>query len=188
MNSNPRIFVGLGSNLGDRLSNLDKALALMPAKGIAVINVSSVYETQPVGPPQPEYLNSVCEVETHLSPQGLLVALKTIEQEIGRTPATRWGPRSIDLDILIYGNQSINSPDLTVPHKELLNRAFVLVPLYELAPDLLLPDGASMFGDPPAKPFDSGVKLVAGMVARRAPEDWPGRDIEPGHNDSVAES
>ncbi|MGI8425429.1 MAG: 2-amino-4-hydroxy-6-hydroxymethyldihydropteridine diphosphokinase [Actinomycetota bacterium] len=155
MSDAPRIFVGLGSNLGDRLTNLRQALALMSHKGVIVNNVSSVYETEPVGPPQPNYLNAVCEVETHLRPQGLLVSLKTIEKEMGRAPAERWGPRSIDLDILLYGDQTIDSLYLKVPHKELLNRTFMLIPLHELAPDLLLPTGVPVSPQAPVR--DPGV-------------------------------
>lgn len=136
-----RAFLGLGSNLGDRLANLVRAVGALNSHGIEVGRVSSVYETDPVGPPQPEFLNAVCEISTDLAPRDLLAVLKSIEKEIGRTHSERWGPREIDLDILLYGQTSIDEPGLVVPHPELTKRDFVLVPLLEIAADLELPSG-----------------------------------------------
>lgn len=133
-------FVGLGSNVGDRLLNIESALSKLNEIG-EVTKRSSIYETDPVGPPQPEFLNAVCEIETSLSARDLLGALKRIEIEVGRVPRDRWGPREIDLDLLLYGDEVIDEPGLTVPHPELTNRPFVLVPLLEIAPDLELPSG-----------------------------------------------
>lgn len=136
-------FVGLGSNVGDRLANLRAAVtALARTDGIEVARTSSVYETDPVGPPQPDFLNAVVEVETSLGPAELLQTLKAIERELGRTPSERWGPREIDLDLLLYGDASSSSDELTVPHPEISRRAFVLVPLAEIAPHAVV-DGRS---------------------------------------------
>ena len=136
-----RVFVGLGSNLGDRLGYLRAALDGLDAHGLSTVAVSSVYETDPVGPPQPVYLNAVAEVATTRSPADVLAVLKGIEAEIGREHTERWGPREIDLDLLLYGDQTIDEPGLSVPHPELTKRSFVLVPLLEIAPDLDLPSG-----------------------------------------------
>lgn len=135
------IYLGLGSNLGDRLANLRLGCRLMEIAGIGVTRASSLYETEPVGPPQPDYLNAVCRVETDLAPEALLVVLKKIETEAGRVPGRRWGPRELDLDVLLYRDLTIESEDLTIPHRELLNRPFVLLPLLEIAPALTLPSG-----------------------------------------------
>jgi 2-amino-4-hydroxy-6-hydroxymethyldihydropteridine diphosphokinase len=132
-------FVGLGSNVGDRLSYLRRAVVAL--RELGDVRVSSVYETEPVGPPQDLFLNAVAVVDTVLRPQELLDELKRIESSLGRIPRERWGPREIDLDLLLYGDQSVDEPLLTVPHPELTKRAFVLVPLSEIAPDARLPDG-----------------------------------------------
>ena len=140
-----RAMVGLGSNLGDRLANLQRAVDLLAAReGLRVLRTSRVYETAPVGPPQPDYLNSVAELETSLSARELLDACLGVEREMGRERAERWGPRVIDLDLLTYGREEIDEPGLTVPHPRMHDRAFVLVPLLELDPDPLLPDGRTV--------------------------------------------
>lgn len=136
-----RIFVGLGSNLGDREKNIRHALQKLDQNQISVIKVSSIYETEAVGPPQAEFLNAVCEATTALPPLQLLATLKSIEREMGRNTGERWGPREIDLDLLLYGERKIHEPGLVVPHTELTRRDFVLVPLLEIAPDLRLPSG-----------------------------------------------
>jgi 2-amino-4-hydroxy-6-hydroxymethyldihydropteridine diphosphokinase len=106
--------------------------------------VSSVYDTDPVGPPQANFLNAVVRADTTLSARGIFERLKDIEREMGRTPAERWGPREIDLDLLLFGSDVIDEADLVVPHPELKNRAFVLVPLVELDPDIRIPsDGTA---------------------------------------------
>ena len=139
-------FLGLGSNLGDRAANLHRAVELLEAAdGVRVVRSSSVYETDPVGgPPQPDYLNAVVEVETTLEPHALLAACQDVERGMGRVRAERWGPRVIDMDVLIYDDATIHEPDLIVPHPRMHERAFVLVPLAELAPDLTLPNGRSV--------------------------------------------
>lgn len=139
-----RAYVGLGANLGDREATIRAAAArLAEEPGISVVAVSSLRETDPVGPvDQPRFLNGALALETSLTPRELLERLLAIEQELGRTrDGTRWGPRTLDLDLLLYDDRVIDEPDLVVPHPELAERAFVLEPLVELAPDLALPDG-----------------------------------------------
>ena len=134
-------YIGLGSNLGDRATNLQTALSeLGNLPTISMARVSSLYETEPVGvTDQPEFLNAVAQIETSLSAMALLDVLLNLENKIGRVRTFRWGPRVIDLDLLLYGNQQIRLPTLTVPHPRLFERAFVLVPLAEIAPELVLP-------------------------------------------------
>lgn len=152
-------YVGLGSNVGDRLSNLRRALAECEARGIIVQKASSVYETEPVGPPQPDFLNAVVEVSTELRPEELIRALKQIELDLGRSPGERWGPREIDLDLLLYGDEVVTESTLKVPHPQMLGRAFVLVPLLEIAPRVAMPSGEpiAQFLEPQA----SGVERYA---------------------------
>jgi 2-amino-4-hydroxy-6-hydroxymethyldihydropteridine diphosphokinase len=137
-----RAFLGLGSNLDERLENLRRAVVLLGrSDGVRVLRSSRVYETAPVGPPQPDYLNAVLEIETTLSPHGLLEACMAVEQTMGRVRAERWGPRIIDVDVLTYDERTVDDPDLTVPHPRMHERAFVLVPLLELTDDPPLPAG-----------------------------------------------
>lgn len=134
------VYLSLGSNLGDRAANLDRAIAELPAAGLEVKRVSSTYETEPVGVrSQPWFLNLVVEGETDLFPVQLLERLQAIEIRLGRRRLAGRGPRSIDIDILLYGNFRIARPDLMVPHPRLEERRFVLEPLAELAPDLRHP-------------------------------------------------
>jgi 2-amino-4-hydroxy-6-hydroxymethyldihydropteridine diphosphokinase len=131
-------FVALGSNLGDRAANLERARAAMAAGPMRITAASSVYETEPWGPvPQGPYLNQVVCGTTELAPRALLAALHGIESKLGRERRNeiRFGPRVIDLDILIYDDLTLNEPDLEIPHPRLLERAFVLVPLAEIAPE-----------------------------------------------------
>ena len=137
-----RAYLALGSNLGDRLANLRRAVALLGERGVTVVRSSRVYETEPVGgPPQPEYLNAVVEVETTLAPDELLRVCLETEDILGRARAERWGPRVLDVDVLTYGRDRIDQPDLVVPHPRMHERAFVLVPLLELDSDPPLPGG-----------------------------------------------
>ena len=137
-----RALVGLGSNLGDRLANLQEAVdRLEKTPGVSVVKTSRVYETDPVGPPQPDYLNAVVAVETRLSARGLLEGCLAVERAMGRERRERWGPRTIDLDVLGYGREQIDEPGLQVPHPRMHERAFVLVPLLELEADPVLPGG-----------------------------------------------
>jgi len=130
-----RIFIGLGSNLGDRVRYLHRALSeLIRLHQTTVKNFSSVYETEPVGVKgQPKFLNMVVELDSTLRPDDLVRELKEIEQRVGRTFSEHWGPREIDLDLLYYGGEMLNETALQVPHPEISNRRFVLVPLKEIA-------------------------------------------------------
>jgi 2-amino-4-hydroxy-6-hydroxymethyldihydropteridine diphosphokinase len=123
------------------LANLQRAVELLATEpGLRVERSSRVYETDPVGgPPQPEYLNAVVEVQTTLSPHDLLAACMDVEQRMGRVRGERWGPRIIDVDVLTYDEEEVDEPDLVVPHPRMHERAFVLVPLLELDPDPALP-------------------------------------------------
>jgi len=135
-------FLALGSNLGDRLANLQRAADLLAGiEGVEVRRSSRVYETEPVGPPQPEYLNVVLEVRTSLDPGGLLAACLGIEDAMGRVRRERWGPRTVDVDVLTFGDQDVDEPELTIPHPRMHERGFVLVPLLELTADPHLPGG-----------------------------------------------
>ena len=132
-------YLCLGSNMGNRQDNLDRALALSSQR-LQVKRISSIYETEPVGNiEQPHFLNLVCQIYTSLAPNELLTLAKGIEIKMGRTPAIRNAPRPIDIDILLYGDQVIDTPELIIPHPRLPERAFVLIPLAELAPDLIHP-------------------------------------------------
>ena len=128
------VLLGLGSNLGDRAANLRMAVRrLGETPGSVVVLLSRLYESAPVGPrDQPWFLNAVAEIAVTLPPEDLLATAKRIEREMGRRPSERWGPRTIDIDILLYGDAQIASPTLTVPHPELWNRRFVLLPLADL--------------------------------------------------------
>jgi 2-amino-4-hydroxy-6-hydroxymethyldihydropteridine diphosphokinase len=137
-----KAYVGLGSNLGDRERNLRRAVARLAELGS--VRSSSVRETDPVGiADQPRFLNAAVELETELAPRDLLDRLLAIERELGRDRALerRWGPRLVDLDLLLYGDEVVDEPGLTVPHPRLAERRFVLEPLHELDPELALPDG-----------------------------------------------
>ncbi len=132
-------YLGLGSNLGDREDNLARALSLLAEK-VDLQAVSSIYETDPVGyKEQPLFLNMVCRIATGLSPADLLQLAKEIEVGMGRAASFVNAPRPIDIDVLVYGNMILETQELTVPHPRLKERAFVLVPLAEIAPDLVVP-------------------------------------------------
>lgn len=132
-------YVGLGSNLGDREGMLRRALELL-GRRLEVTGVSSLRETEPVGLlDQPRFVNAVARVATKLSPRGLLDVLLAVEQELGRVRMERWGPRTLDLDLLLYGDQCVDEPGLKVPHPRLHERRFVLEPLVELDPGLVVP-------------------------------------------------
>ena len=139
-------FLGLGSNLGDRLANLQAAVdALQVEPGLRVAASSRVWETTPVGgPPQPDYLNAVVRIETDLSARDLLDVARRVEARLGRIRKERWGARTIDVDVLLHDDEQIDEPDLVVPHPRMKQRAFVLLPLLELEPDPVLPDGTRL--------------------------------------------
>jgi 2-amino-4-hydroxy-6-hydroxymethyldihydropteridine diphosphokinase len=131
-----RAYLGIGSNLGDRLGHLQLAVDdLAAADGVTVVAVSPVYETAPVGgPEQPDYLNAVVAVDTARSARALLSLARTIEAHAERVRTVRWGPRTLDVDVLLVGSERIDEPDLVVPHPRMAERAFVVVPLADLDP------------------------------------------------------
>lgn len=133
------VYLALGSNMGDRLAHLTKALQALV--GVVIIEeVSSVYETEPVGYlEQAKFFNIVCRGRTQLSPQELLALAKATEKQIGRVPTFRNGPRVIDIDILLYGTLHIEEEQLVIPHPRMTERAFVMVPLVEIAPHIIHP-------------------------------------------------
>ncbi|MCH8026234.1 MAG: 2-amino-4-hydroxy-6-hydroxymethyldihydropteridine diphosphokinase [Chloroflexi bacterium] len=156
------IYLGLGSNLGDRRANLSAALrGIEPA--VRVDAVSSLYETAPVGPQdQPAYYNAACRGATSMTPRALLDHVKAVERELGRGEGPRWGAREIDIDILLFGTEVVEEEGLTVPHPELANRAFVLAPLAEIAAQLLHPTSGTSIGELLAAVDQAGVRVEAG--------------------------
>jgi 2-amino-4-hydroxy-6-hydroxymethyldihydropteridine diphosphokinase len=142
-------FLGLGSNVGDRRANLQAAVDALPAHGVDVLASSSTYDTEPVGLvlDQPEFLNACIRIRTALEPEALLDACKAVERELGRRAGgVRHGPRPIDVDLLLLGDQMFKSERLSLPHEQVTSRRFVLVPLLELAPELVVP-GAGRAAD-----------------------------------------
>ncbi len=138
------VYVGLGSNLNNPVHQVKQGLrALNTIPTAHLLTHSALYRSKPLGPPnQPDYINAVAVLTTGLPPLTLLSKLQTIENKQGRVRgAERWGPRTLDLDMLLYDNRQSQEPQLTLPHPGLYERAFVLYPLYECAPDLVLPDG-----------------------------------------------
>jgi 2-amino-4-hydroxy-6-hydroxymethyldihydropteridine diphosphokinase len=127
-----RVYLALGSNIGDRLANLRAALAALDERGVAVVARSAVWETPPVPAGQPPFLNAAVAAETTLDAPALLRQLQAIEYALGRRPGPHWGPRPIDIDILFHGEERIETPELTVPHARIAERAFVLAPLADV--------------------------------------------------------
>lgn len=134
-------YIGIGSNLNDPIQQVKSAIqALQKLPATQLIKASALYRSPPMGPQdQPDYINAVVAIETSLSAMELLIALQQIEQAQGRVRRRHWGERSIDLDILLYGQQQINTANLIVPHPGLASRAFVLYPLAEIAADITIP-------------------------------------------------
>jgi 2-amino-4-hydroxy-6-hydroxymethyldihydropteridine diphosphokinase len=158
------IFLALGTNLGDRLLNLETAKAELSAK-ISITQTSSVYETPPWGYlPQPTFLNQVLSATTTLNPFELLQFVKEIEQKMGRAITFRNGPRLIDIDILVFAGQTIDTPDLVIPHPRILERGFVLVPLAEIAPDLVIPGTQSSIKEHLQKIDQDGIHKIQALV------------------------
>ncbi len=138
------VFIGIGSNVGDRVAFCRRAVReLEQVDGVAVEAVSSLYETTPVGgPPQRSYVNAVVRIATDLGPTPVLAICKDIERRLGREPTEmRWGPRVVDLDILLYDEDKVSEPELEIPHPRLKERLFALLPLLEIAPDATDPWG-----------------------------------------------
>ena len=140
-----QVFLGLGSNLGDSIQLLKDAVEnLSMNEKVQLIALSSFYQSAPMGPQeQPDYINAVCQIYTSYSPNELLTLCQNIENDCGRDRSSeqRWGPRPLDLDILLFDDQKITTPRLTIPHSGMAEREFVLVPLFELEPSLIMPDG-----------------------------------------------
>lgn len=160
-------YVGIGSNMGDRLENLRSAAGdLARTPGVRFVRSSSVYETSPVGgPEQGDFLNAAVEISTELEPHPLLEALQHIENELGRVRAERFGPRTIDLDLLLYDDEQIDDPELTVPHPRMHERAFVVVPLTELGAGHALPNGRKL------EPVTDAAQTVRRFAPALEPEE-----------------
>ena len=138
----PRALLALGSNLGDRDANIRAALdRLEDENALCVVAMSTIRTTAPVGgPPQPDYRNAAALADTHLPPRKLLAAMQRAEEHVGRRlGGERWGPREVDVDLILYGDETIDEPDLTVPHPRMAERRFVLEPAAEIAPDMVHP-------------------------------------------------
>lgn len=160
------MFLGLGSNLGDRLANLSAAVDLLvSAPGVCVTEVSSLYVTSPVGmAEQPDFYNAVVGIETSLKPHDVLTLCMEIESSLGRERTIHWGPRTLDVDVLLIEGIEVHTDTLTVPHPRLMERAFVLVPLAQIAPDVVLPDGNTV---------EQAVKSITGQrVDMLWESDW----------------
>jgi len=138
-----KVYLSVGSNLGDRRRNIEAAIELLRDTGdIEVAKISTLYETDPVGgPPQDKFLNGALEVKTNLAPYDLLKSLNKIEEKLGRVRTIKHGPRTLDLDILTYDDITINEPDLVIPHPQMTLRDFVLKPLTEIAPEIFQNEG-----------------------------------------------
>ncbi len=160
------IYLGLGTNLGDRSANLQAAIAGLAEK-LVITAVSPLYQTPPWGvTDQPDFLNLCLAAETDLPPADLLAFIKNLEVELGRQPTKRWGPRLIDIDILFYANQLVETENMTIPHPRLAERAFVLRPLADIAPDFVHPvlgqtmaDLAAQVGDEGIRPYPATINL-----------------------------
>ncbi|WP_331346274.1 2-amino-4-hydroxy-6-hydroxymethyldihydropteridine diphosphokinase [Cellvibrio sp. UBA7661] len=153
-------YIGLGSNLEDPLAQVTRAFDELAAlEHTALVARSPVYSSLPIGPEQPDYINAVALLDTQLKPLALLDALQSIEQAHQRVRIQHWGPRTLDLDILLYDNQIIQHPRLTVPHPYLTQRGFVLYPLADISPNLQLPDGQTLQALLHQCPFEGLVQL-----------------------------
>jgi 2-amino-4-hydroxy-6-hydroxymethyldihydropteridine diphosphokinase len=162
-----RAYVAVGSNLGDRWARLVLASrALRAAPRVAVLRASRVWDAAPIGPPQPRYLNAVLELETTRPPLSLLGILRETERIAGRTRDLRWGPRTLDLDLILFGDLVVATPELTIPHPEMSRRRFVLAPLAELRPDLPVPGTDSTVARLLARAPELDVAPVGGYPLR----------------------
>jgi len=163
-------YLGLGSNVGDRRANLQAAVDALPARGVDVLASSSVYETEPVGEvlDQPDFLNACIGIRTALEPEALLDTCKAVERELGRSSGgPRHGPRPIDVDLLLLGDQTYRSERLSLPHEQVTSRRFVLEPLLELAPDLVVPGAGAASDALAALRDDAAVRRVGEALELR---------------------
>jgi 2-amino-4-hydroxy-6-hydroxymethyldihydropteridine diphosphokinase len=157
--------LGLGANLGDRLETLQRAVDLLADRGVRVTASSRIWETEPIGGPQgqPTFLNAVVTAETDQEPRDVLENALAVEAELGRIRQVRWGPRTIDIDLLLAGDVVSDDPAATIPHPRMTERAFVVLPLLELVPDPILPDGRRILDLPAptggAGPFAPPLRL-----------------------------
>jgi 2-amino-4-hydroxy-6-hydroxymethyldihydropteridine diphosphokinase len=161
-------YLGLGSNVGERRSNLEAAVAALDGNGLRVVASSSTYDTDPVGEitQQPSFLNACLRIETDLAPEGLLDVCKAVERELGRAiGAPRHAPRSIDIDLLLLGELTYAAPRLRLPHEQVNARRFVLIPLLELDFELRLPDGSRLADALLGLPLSEGVRLAGPPLA-----------------------
>jgi 2-amino-4-hydroxy-6-hydroxymethyldihydropteridine diphosphokinase len=162
-------YLGLGSNVGDRRANLQRAIDLLSERGVAVLASSSTYDTDPVGevPNQPDFLNACVRIDIELGPEELLDACKDVERELGRDieHGIRHGPRPIDVDLLLLGDTSYSSERLTLPHEQVLARRFVLIPLLELDMDLVVPTGERLADALARLPVEEGVRRAGPPLA-----------------------
>ena len=144
------VTLGLGANLGDRLATLQLAVDLLAEEGVRTVASSRVWTTEPVGGPpgQPAYLNAVVRAETALDAGEVLAAANRVEAALGRTREVGWGPRTIDIDVLLFDDEVRDDPELTIPHPRLRERAFVVLPLLDIDPDPILPDGTRVLDLP----------------------------------------
>jgi len=140
------IYIGLGSNLGNPEARINRGLhAISQLSGVVLTNYSALYGSRPLGPQdQPDFINAVAEIQTQMTPMALLYSLQAIEEAAGRTRTRHWGERTLDLDILLWRELSMDTPALKLPHPGIKDRPFVLIPLYELAPGICLPDGSTL--------------------------------------------
>lgn len=155
-----QVVLGLGGNVGDAPATIDAALRALAARGhVKVDRISSLYRTKPWGPvAQPDFANACAMATTHFAPRALLAECKAVEALLGRQTTERWGPRAIDIDILYYEGVTVEDPDLVIPHQSLMQRAFVLVPLAEIAPNLVIAgrridDAAASLGSGGVEPW-----------------------------------
>ena len=162
-------YLGLGSNVGDRRANLQRAIDLLAPRGVAVLASSSTYDTDPVGevPDQPDFLNACIRIETELGPEELLDACKDVERELGRDleRGIRRGPRPIDVDLLLLGDAAYSSERLALPHEQVLARRFVLIPLLELDMGLAVPSGERLADALARLPVEEGVRRAGPPLA-----------------------
>ncbi len=158
------VFLAFGANLGNRKEQIERGIVKLESSGVTIVRQSSWYETEPVGlDDQPWFLNCVARAETTHEPAALLAICKRIEEEVGRVPSTRYGPRHLDIDILLYGTRCIESDDLSVPHPRMRERRFVLVPLLEIAPDLRDPVTQEPYAEILSR-LDEGKKVSRSLI------------------------